>query len=348
MRLTTERNLEAGAAPAFAAKILVLGDSTARAARTGAMSGAILEQLDRHAGLSGAVKLGNAGFGGYKLLDSSGSNRFLNFADLADSAGMTDARTIMGNLGAFDGAVVLIGTNDLADVEPSSGATALYNQGKVEAGLAKLVAEIRAENVLNGGAANVTTVLVLPGRDRSTTKRGGAQTWRNAAIAAAAVDANIHAFESYDLSLEDSVHRDQAADLALGYRIGRLLAKHAFGAADIGGPATISTVTKTSAVKVRVTLSVPSGEKVHQPHWPAGWRATDTHDGEELRIARLEWIDSNEFDLILHDGATGNIRIEAPYDLVEGFTMDGLIHTTEDNNEHAPGFALESFSGVAS
>lgn len=348
MRLTTERNLEAGPAPAFAKKIIILGDSTARAARTGAMSGAILKQLDSHAALSGAVKLGNAGFGGCKLLDDAGDLRFLNFTDLADATGMTDARTIMGNLGAADAAVILVGANDLADVEPSSGATSGYDQAKIEAGLAQLVANIRAENVANGGPAGITTVLVVPGRDRSSSKRGGGQTWRKAAIAAAASDANLHTVESYDLSLEDSVHRDQAADEALGYRIGRLLAKHALGATGIGGPPAIAAVAKTSPVSVRVTLTVPSGEKVHQATWPAGWRATDTHDQTELRIARLDWVDGNEFDLVLHDGATGDILIEAPYDLVEGFAMDGLIHTAENSDEHAPGFALQGFSGVAS
>lgn len=348
MRLTDERNLEAAAAPAFAKKIMIVGDSTARAARTGAMAGGILEQLDTHAGLAGAVKLGNAGFGGYKLLDASGSARFLALGSEADAPGMTDARTIMGHLGAFDAAVILIGANDLADVEPASGATSGYDQDQVEAGLTQLVANIRAENVSNGGAGGITTILVVPGRDRSTNKRGGGQTWRNAAIAVAALDANLHTIESYDLSLEDSVHRDQAADQALGYRIGRMLAKHAFGASGIGGPASIASVSKSDPVTVRVTFSVPAGESITQPTWPAGWRASDTHDNAELRIARLEWIDNNEADLILHDGATGNILIEAPYDLVEGFSMDGAIHTTEDGDEHAPGFALQSFSGVAS
>lgn len=348
MRLTEERNLESAAAPAFARRILVLGDSTARAARTGALAGAMLEQLDSLAGLGGAVKLGNAGFGGYKLLDSAGTARFLNLSDLADATGMTDARAIMGQLGAFDAAVILIGANDLPDITPASGAVAGYDQTKAEAGLTQLVANVRAENVLNGGAANVTTILALPGRDRSTGKRGGGQTWRKAANAIAAQDANLFTVETYDLSIEDSVHRDQAADQALGYRIGRLLAKHAFATAGIGGPPTIVSVTRTSPVKVRVTLSVPSGEILTKPSWVAGWRAIDTHDEAELRIARADWIDSNEFDLILHDGATGNILIEAPYDLVEGFSDDGLIRTHEGNDQHAPGFALQSFSGVAS
>lgn len=348
MKLTDQRNLETAAAPSFAGKLLILGDSTARAARTGAMAGAILEQIDKLAGLSGAVKIGNAGYGGYKLLDSSGDTRFLNFSDLADAAGMTEARTVMGNLGPFDAAVILIGANDLADIEPASNATANYDQAKVEAGLSQLIANIRSENVANAGPANVTTVLVLPGRDRSTSKRGGGQTWRDAAMAVAAQDANLHTIESYDLSLEDSVHRDQAADRVIGYRIGRMLAKHAFAASGIGGPASIASISKTSPLKVRVTFSIPIGERIAQPTWPAGWRATDTNDDGELRIARLDWIDSNEADLILHDGATGNIRIEAPYDLVEGFSKDGSIHTTEDGDEHAPGFALQSFSGVAS
>ena len=48
----------------------------------------------------------------------------------------------------------------------SAGAVAGYNQAKVEAGLIQLILNIRAENVTNGGAVNVTTIRVLPGRDR--------------------------------------------------------------------------------------------------------------------------------------------------------------------------------------
>jgi lysophospholipase L1-like esterase len=348
MRLTTERNLETGTPPTPASRILILGDSTANAARTGAMAGAILEQLNTLAGLGGAVKLGNAGFGGYKLMDSSGSTRFLNFADRADAQGMTDTRTIMGHLGALDAAVVLLGANDLADIEPASGAVSGYDEAAVELGLTQLIANVRAENAVNGGSATIPVVLVIPGRDRSTGKRGGGQIWRQAVVDVAALDANVHTVETYDLSIEDSVHRDQAADQSLGFRIGRMLARHVFSASGIGGPPTVSTVTKTSPVSVRVVLTIPTGETVTKPTWVAGWRATDTHDETGLRIARIEWVDSNKFDLFLHDGATGDIRIEAPYDLAEGFSVDGLIRTTEADNNHAPGFALQTFAGIAS
>ena len=69
MKLTDARNLETAAAPAFAAKLLILGDSTARAARYGAMAGGILHEVDRLGGFQGPVRLGNAGYGGFKLLD---------------------------------------------------------------------------------------------------------------------------------------------------------------------------------------------------------------------------------------------------------------------------------------
>lgn len=345
MRITNRRNLETASAPAFVAHVLVLGDSTARAARTGALAGAMLEEIDELAGLGGPVKLHNAGFGGYKLLDSAGTTRFLNFADLADADGMTAARAVMSHAPSFDAAVVLIGPNDLADVEPATGAVAGYDQAKIEAGLSQLVSNIRTE----AGEPALPVVLVVPGRDRSTvSKGGGGQTWRRAAIAFAASDAGVHPVDSYDLPVEDSVHRDQAADQALGFRIGRLIAKHAFGAPGIGGPPVIQSVAKTSPTTVRVVVTTPSNENLTRPEWPSAWRASDEFDQSELRIARAAWIDDNEFDLVLHDGATGDIRIQAPFDLAQGFSADGLIRTTEGDNDHEPGYALQSFEGVAS
>lgn len=345
MPMTNRRNLETADPPAFAAHVLVLGDSTARAGRTGALAGAMLEEIDELAGLGGPVKLHNAGFGGYKLLDSSGASRFLNFADLADADGMTAARAIMGNAPSLDAAVILIGANDLADVEPATGAVAGYDQARIEAGLAQLVANIRTE----ASEPALPVVLVIPGRDRSNvTKGGGGQTWRRAAVTFAASDANVHPVDSYDLPLEDSVHRDQAGDQALGFRIGRLIAKHAFAAPGVGGPPVVQSVAKTSPTSVRVVVSTPPNENLTHPEWPSAWRATDEFDQSELRIARAAWIDANEFDLVLHDGATGNIRIQAPYDLAQGFSADGLIRTAEGDNDHEPGYALQSFEGVAS
>jgi len=346
MRLNDLRNLETATPPAFAGKILIAGDSTARAARTGAMAGAILEQIDSLAGLGGPVKLGNAGYGGYRMLAASGDTRFLDFTDpTVDALGMTDLKAVMTALGTIDAAVILIGPNDLPDVAPASGAIAGYDGHKIRGGLTQMISKIR---VHNGNTMTLPVILVLPGQDRSQSKKGGAQTWRNAAVAYAATDAHVHLIDSYDLSIEDSVHRDQSADQVIGFRIGRLLAKHAYSASGIGGPATIASVTKSTPLKVRIVISIPSGEDLARPLWPAGWRVTDTHDDAELRIARLDWIDSNEVDLILHDGATGDVRIEAPFDLVEGFSDAGLIRTTEPDNDHGPGYALQSFAGVAS
>ncbi|WP_417513755.1 SGNH/GDSL hydrolase family protein [Minwuia sp.] len=346
--ITEKRNKINDTAPAIASHVLVLGDSIGRDFRFGVSGGAMLDQIAAISSITGETALVNAAFGGYKLMDQSGDDRFLNFADLAEANGLTAAKTIMGNFPPVDGVVISLGANDLGNVETAPNAISGYDAGKVRAGLDRLIAEIRAENITNGYSDGVLpVVLLVPGRDRSTGgKRGGSQTWREGSIAAAAADSHVRLLDYYDVDLEDSVHPSAAGAQTVGWRAGRLIASmmEDIDFAD-GGPPSITSIARIDDQTIRVNFNVPSGQQLIQPAFPTSWRVENADTQSELQIARLDWIDSNEANLILAEGSSAHFRLFAPHDLVERFAPEGVIRTLEDSNDHAPGFVLQSFAG---
>ncbi|WP_416899637.1 MAG: SGNH/GDSL hydrolase family protein [Minwuia sp.] len=347
MLLTNERNRETGTPPAFVSHVLVLGDSIASAFRFGPAGGALLKEIGALSGLAGECALVNAGFGGLKLMDTAGAARFLDFATLGEAQALTDAKAIMGNFPAVDAAVISLGVNDLGQVEPAPGAIAGYDAAKAQAGLEALIGEIRVENGNNGYAGpTLPVILLIPGRDLSTATKGGAgQVWRRAALAVAAADAHCHPLDYHDVDLADGVHPSAAGYMALGRRAGRLVAKHAHGAA-VGGPPVIQSIARVDDVSLDITFTVPSGDRLLQASHPSGWRVENAATAEQLRIARLDWTAANQARLVLHDGCGGAFRLFAPWDLVEDYRPEGLIRTIEGSDLHGPGFVLQSFEGV--
>jgi lysophospholipase L1-like esterase len=347
MFITSRRNAVSEAAPAFVSRILLLGDSIARDFRFGAGAGSLLDQVGALSGLAGESLLVNAAFGGYKLMDTAGSDRFLNFTDETEAQGLTDAKSIMATAGPVDAALVSLGVNDLAQVEPAPAAIAGYDAAKVRSGLASLAAGIRAANTANGYAGpTLKLYFLVPGRDHSTgNKAGGGQTWRQGMLDFAAADADVRLIDTYDCDVEDSVHPSAAGFQMIGYRAGRMIAAHTHGAAGVGGPPRIASIARLDDLTIRVNFDIPAGERTTQPAYPAAWRVERVSDGAPLRIARLDWNDANEANLVLHDGAGGAFRLFAPHDLVQGFAPEGVIRTFEEGDAHTPGFALQSFAG---
>lgn len=349
--MINSRNMTTDAAPSFASTFLVIGDSIGLELQNSAGMGAMLDQANALSGLSGEIIIANGSTGGHKLLAETGTDRFLNFADLAEATGVTEAKAVMAAHDPIDGLVVSLGTNDLAQVEGGGSEITGYNQAKIKAGLEALITLIRAENLANGGTGGtLPVILMIPGRDLSSANKAGSGIlWRAASVQVSDDDANVHLLDFYQVPIVDSVHPGQTGNYEIGWGLGRLLAKYAHSAAGVGGPPTISAISKTDSVTLAVTFSVPSGEAINQPHFPAAWRVEDATTGANLPISRLDWQTATTVNVILATGTANEMKLYAPYDLgTTDFDPLGVIRTSEGDGDNDPGFVLQSYQGVTS
>lgn len=346
--INTTRNISVETVPGFSGVGLLLGDSLARAGRLGTLHGEIMRQIDDHAGLSQSITVANAAWGGFRLYGVNGDGD--NFLDIADDSNvqqaMTDTITIMDAHDPVDFVIVSLGTKDLAYVEGGSLEISGYNEAKIESGMAALVDDIRTENQANGGTGAALPIIVMvPGRDQTVAKLTPGSVWRKAMIDFCASDANVHQMDIYDVSIYDSVHPDEAGNKIIGFRAGLLAAKNAYSVSSIDGPPSIASVSKVDNLTMRVNFTVPSGQIISQPGFPASWRVEDASQNE-LKIRRIDWIDSNEANLVLFDATSGAMTLKAPYATVPEFNPDGVIRTDEGGDDNEPGFVLNSFEGT--